>query len=79
MEKEGYLEDGIFDWMLLHEDFDSAFEDYDLNFEIVPNEEAFIEQIAEEMKSREKAEIENEEKKKPEITPVVKKPAKGDK
>ena len=37
MEKDGYLEDGIYDWMLLSEDFEANLSDFELNFEIVPN------------------------------------------
>ena len=35
MEKEGYLEDGIYGWMLLSEEFESNIDDFELNLEIL--------------------------------------------
>ena len=37
MEREGHLEDGIYDWILLVDNEEEIFHDVDFDLEIIPN------------------------------------------
>ena len=50
IEQLGYLDDKIYDWMLIDEP--QLLEDLDLNFDVIPNEAQFLKQIREELKQR---------------------------
>jgi hypothetical protein len=44
MEKLGYFDDKIYDWMLIEDEQEEP--DVDMRFEIIPNEAEFIKQLA---------------------------------
>ena len=51
IEKLGYTDDKIYDWMLI--DDPEPLDDLELNFDVIPNEAEFLKQIREELKMRE--------------------------
>ena len=55
LEREGLLEDGIYDWMLMDDEEDDL-EDVDFDVELIPNEKEFLEKLEEEIKMKEKIE-----------------------
>ena len=61
IEQLGFIDDKIYDWMLLDEP--QPLDDLELNFDVIPNEAQFLKQIREELKSREKADKQKEKQK----------------
>jgi hypothetical protein len=58
LEREGEIEDGIYDWMLLGDDEEDLIEDLCLDMDIIPNEAEFLNKLEEEIRARDKIESE---------------------